>query len=281
MGAFDRELEFALDIARLGGRIGLGHFRRAIKTQQKADGTWVSEVDWAVEAQIRLRIARTFPEHNVLGEEEGLTRAGGGGALAGAPTWVIDPIDGTNNYIAGIPIWATLVALQVDGQNVVGVAHAPALNETYAAATGAGARVNDDTIHVAEADHLPDATLLFASVESFEAVGLERFFSELVRRSWRSRGFGDFWGHMLVARGAAHIMVEPRLAIWDVAALEPIVREAGGRLSHLDGTPWRDAGSCLTTNEALHDQVVTILRQHAPEWQEGASGCPPGVAPTV
>src|ERR687892_2926766 len=122
-----RELDAALEFARAGGRIALGHFRKQLPREQKADGTWVTEADWAVEAQIRLRIARAFPDHNVLGEEEGLTAAGGGPAVDGAPRWVVDPIDGTNNFMGGIPIWATLVALSVNGEPVLGVAHAPAL----------------------------------------------------------------------------------------------------------------------------------------------------------
>src|ERR671914_920475 len=157
------ELEFALDVARLGGRIALEHYRRDKQRRRKSDGTWVTEGDWAAEAQIRLRIARTWPGHNILGEEEGLTAAGGGRPLDGAPTWVVDPIDGTHNYMAGIPVWATLVGLEVEGRAVVGVAHAPALDETYDAAAGAGARLNGDAIEVDPVTSLSDATVLYAS----------------------------------------------------------------------------------------------------------------------
>lgn len=258
MPELSSELDFARDIAELGGRIAMGHFQRDPQRKQKPDGTWVTEADWAVEAQIRIRIARTFPEHNVLGEEEGLTAAGGGQPKPDAPTWVIDPIDGTHNYMLGIPIWATLVALRVDDENVVGVAHAPALGETYDAARGLGARCNGDPIHVDSTDELSNAHVLFGAENGFISAGLGDFFNELVGSSWRARGFGDFWGHVLVARGAAHVMVEPELSMWDVAALEPIITEAGGRLTHLDGNPWRDKGSCLTTNGALHEEVVRL-----------------------
>ncbi|MDQ3953326.1 MAG: histidinol phosphatase [Actinomycetota bacterium] len=237
--------------------MALGHFRKQLQREQKPDGTWVTEADWAVEAQIRLRIARAFPDHNVLGEEEGLTAAGGGPPVDGAPTWIVDPIDGTNNYMAGIPIWATLVALAVDDEPVVGVAHAPALGETYDAATGAGARCNGERISVDALATLDRATVLFSSVESWRTAGL----GALTARAWRSRGFGDFWGHVLVARGAAHVMVEPDLSVWDVAALQPIVAEAGGKLTDLDGNPWRERGPCVTTNGALHDEVLALLRQ--------------------
>ncbi|MDQ3877923.1 MAG: hypothetical protein M3290_06200, partial [Actinomycetota bacterium] len=108
-------LDAAIELARLGGRVAMGHFGKGPDARTKADGTWVTEADWAAEAQIRLRIARTFPDHNVLGEEEGLTAAGGGSPVEGAPCWIVDPIDGTNNFMAGIPIWATLVALRMEG----------------------------------------------------------------------------------------------------------------------------------------------------------------------
>lgn len=254
-------LEFAREIAELGGRVAMGHYRKSPRAEQKSDGTWVTEADWAVEAQIRLRIARAFPEHNVLGEEEGLTAAGGGAPAPDAPTWVIDPIDGTNNYMAGIPIWATLVGLRIGDESVVGVCHAPALGETYDGGIGLGARMNDEPIRVVPVVALEEATLLFASGREFERAGMSDLFHTLVERAWRSRGFGDFWGHMLVARGAAHVMVEPVLNIWDVVAMEPIVSEAGGRLTHLDGTRWRETGSCLTTCGTLHDEVVRLARE--------------------
>lgn len=256
-------LGFAREIAELGGRIAMGHFGRSPERKRKTDGTWVTEADWAVEAQIRIRIARAYPEHNILGEEEGLTAAGGGAPVPGAPTWVVDPIDGTHNYMLGIPIWATLVALQIDGQSVVGVAHAPALDESYDGAIGLGARFNGDAIEVDPIEKLGDAHVLFGAEKGFVALGLGDFFDDLVGSCWRARGFGDFWGHMLVARGAAHVMVEPELSMWDVAALEPIITEAGGRLTHLDGTPWREKGSCLTTCGTLHGDVVAMATRHS------------------
>lgn len=252
------ELSFARELAELGGRIAMGRFGRGPDRRRKPDGTWVTEADWAVEAQLRLRIARSHPEHNILGEEEGLTAAGGGPPVPGAPTWVLDPIDGTHNYMLGIPIWATLVSLRVNDDNLVGVAHAPALGETYDGARGLGARCNDQAIRVDPIEDLSDAHVLFGAEKGFRGVGLGELFDDLVSSCWRARGFGDFWGHMLVARGAAHVMVEPELSLWDVAALEPIVSEAGGRLTHLDGSPWRDKGSCLTTSGPLHDHVVSM-----------------------
>ncbi len=263
---YSTELSFALDTAVAGGRIAMEHFHRDVATKRKTDGTWVTEADWAVEAQMRLRIARTFPDHNVLGEEEGLTKAGGGAPLEGAPTWVVDPIDGTNNYIAGIPIWATLVGLRVGGESVLGVCHAPALAETYDGATGLGARMNGEAIRVDPVGDLKRATVLFPGPESFNEAGLGGFFEELAARCWRSRGFGDFWGHMLVARGAAHVMVEPVLKVWDFVALEAIVAEAGGRITRLNGDAVADDRSCLTTCGSLHDEVVALAKATVPDW---------------
>ena len=262
MTDYAAELSFAMEVALAGGRLALGHFGHDPQRQQKSDGTWVTEADWAVEAQIRIRIARSFPDHNILGEEEGLTAAGGGAPNPGAPTWIVDPIDGTHNYMMGIPIWATLVALQVDGRNVVGVAHAPALNETYDGALGHGARMNGSAICVSPLSDLSEASFLHAGTSCFQETGSSDLLDELASKVWRDRGIGDFWGHMLVARGAAHIMAEPELSVWDVAALEPIISEAGGRITHLDGTPWKEPGSALTTcGGALHDTVVALAGQ--------------------
>lgn len=245
------------------------HYESSPRAERKNDGTWVTEADWAVEAQIRLHIARSWPGYNVLGEEEGLTAAGGGAPQPGAPTWVIDPIDGTHSFMSEIPVWATLVALRIDDVNVLGVAHAPALGETYDAALGAGARMNGKPIHVDPIEELGAAQVASAGAEAFARAGLGSFYLELVGRAWRSRGFGDFWGHMLVARGAAHVMVETELHLWDVAALEPIVTEAGGKVTQLDGSPLRARGSCLTTCGTLHDEVAGLVRSHRPP-QAGA-----------
>ena len=260
------ELGFARELALVGGRIALDHQQRRLHRQRKDDGTWVTEADWKVEAQLRLRIARTFPDHNVLGEEEGLTAAGGGEAVPGAPTWVLDPIDGTNNFMARIPIWGTLVGLRIQDRAVVGVCSLPALNETYDAATGMGARLNGRAVEVDAASDLGEATVAYAGAKWFHEAGLAGFFDEVVSRSWRSRGFGDCWGHMLVARGAVQVMIEPGLRVWDYCALEPIVTEAGGRMTRLDGGELQDGGSVLTTNGALHDELVRLAKATTPKW---------------
>jgi len=256
MSQYSEELSFARAIAVAGGDIAMSFFRKEIASRQKTDGTWVTEADRAVEAAIRERIAAAWPDHNVLGEEEGLTDADGGRARPGSPTWIVDPIDGTHNFMAGIPIWGVLVALRIDDRSVAGVCHAPALGETYEAAVGGPALRNGEVMTVDPLDRLEEATVVSSGFKSFVESGLQDFYLRLADRCWRTRGFGDFWGHMLVAQGAAHVMVEPSLSTWDYAAVEVIVDAAGGRMTQLDGSPLVDGGSCLTTNGVLHSEVT-------------------------
>lgn len=261
MDDLSRILGVALEIAEAGARIAHGHFGKSPRRERKRDGSWVTEADWAAEAQIRLRLARAFPDHNILGEEEGLSAAGGGPPKAGAPTWVVDPIDGTNNFMLGVPIWATLLGLRVDGRSVLGAVVAPALGETYSGAIDLGARLNGSEIHADDETDLSEAVFTYSSIQAFRESGLGDLFDAISAGVWRSRGFGDFWGHMLVARGAAHVMLEPTLSLWDVAALEPIVSEAGGQLTDLQGKPWSDGAPCLTTNGVLHEQILRLSEQ--------------------
>jgi histidinol-phosphatase len=258
MSDYATELEFALEVARIGGDIAIEHYRRDPQRSRKEDGTWVTEADLATETALRSHIASAWPDHNILGEEEGMTSAGGGEPLPGAPTWIVDPIDGTHNFMNEIPVWATLVALRIEDRSVVGVAHAPALGETYDAAVEQGARFNGHRIEVDAADALDEATVFFGGEGSFSIHDLEAVRDELARAAWRVRGFGDFWGHVLVARGAGHAMLEPSVSLWDVAALEVILQEAGGRLTHLDGSQFRGKGTCLSSNGVLHDTIVAM-----------------------
>jgi histidinol-phosphatase len=252
------DLALARELALLGGAIALERYQRHPPATRKGDGSWVTEADVAAEQAIRARLAEVRPGHNVLGEEHGLQAAGGGGAVAGRPTWVVDPIDGTHSYMIGIPLWATLVGLVVDGETVVGVCHAPGLGETYEAAAGGGARMNGEPIAV-RATALDEAMVVSGGLRGMQEHGLEAFYREFAAAAWRVRGLGDFWGHMLVARGAAQVMVDPTVRTWDTAALEVIVREAGGTITQLDGSPVADDRSCLTTcGEPLHGLVVAM-----------------------
>jgi len=252
------ELAFAQAAARAAGALALERFRGSVGARRKADGTWVTEADEAVERSLRAAIAERFPGHNVHGEEEGLLGADGGPAVADAPTWILDPIDGTHNYVDGVPIWATLVALAVDGEPVLGVVEAPALGETYAAARGLGARLNGEPIRARPAPSLEDALVLLGAFADFLPEH-EELLLRLVRGAGRDRGLGDFWGHMLVARGSADAMVDAApLALWDVAALRPILAEAGALLTAMDGSPWVPGGPALCAAEPLHREIAAL-----------------------
>ena len=240
----------------MADEISLRYFSRSPAVFTKQDGTLVTQADREIETVLRERIEERFPGHVVLGEEQGLS---GGGVGSGSPRWVVDPIDGTNNFAWGIPIFATLIALQVGGETEVGVVSAPALGERYDAAVGLGARMNGSPITVSEVTTLAQSRVGFASWAGWEEAGLDRQWASILTRCRRSRGFGDFWGHMLVARGAAEVMAEPDLQPWDVAALSVIVAEAGGRLTDFSGAPFRGRGSCLTTNGLVHDEILTEL----------------------
>jgi histidinol-phosphatase len=224
-----------------------------LHVETKPDLTPVSEADRAVEEAVRGRLAVDRPQDGVLGEETGETGAGA------SRRWIIDPIDGTKSYVRGVPVWATLLALEVEGEVVVGVVSAPALGRRWWAARGTGAFADGDRIHVSEVDAIEDAHVCAPNEREFETRGLGAGWRAIAARCWRPVGFADFWGHMLVAEGAADAMIEPVLALWDVAALRPIVEEAGGRLSDLTGTGWADEAPCVTTNGRLHDAVITAL----------------------
>lgn len=255
------ELSLALELADIGDEIAMKYFSRNPETSVKQDGTLVTVADREIEAAIRSRIREEFPRHAILGEESGLQGEPGG------PIWVIDPIDGTNNYAAGIPIFGTLIGLRVDGRTEVGVASAPALGERYWAATGSGATMNGNPIAVSAVGSMSDAVVCTGSYKRMARYGYRDRLDELLAGCRRDRGFGDFWGYMLVARGAAEVMVEPNLKAWDVIALEVIVREAGGRTSGFGGDPYPESritsqdgdGSFLCTNGLLHNEMVRRL----------------------
>jgi histidinol-phosphatase len=247
----DADLAFALELADLADSISLSRFRSAdLRVETKPDLSPVSDADRAVEEALRAAIATGRPGEAVLGEELG------GGTAGKAPLWVIDPIDGTRNYVRGIPIWATLVALERDGDLVASVASAPALGHRWWACRGGGAYADGSAIRVSGIRRLEDATFCYTSARSFARAGLGERFLELAARCWVERGFGDFWMHMLVAEGAADVAVDTSLERWDVAAVQLIVEEAGGRFSALDGSIHEPRAPALSTNGALHDAVV-------------------------
>ncbi len=256
------ELTFALELAGAADEIAMKYFDRDPETSVKKDGSLVTVADRQIEALIRRRIREQFPSHAILGEETGLE------GDAGAPIWIVDPIDGTNNYASGIPIFGTLIALRVNGRTEVGVASAPALGELYDAATGDGARMNGKPIQVSKVDAMAGAVVCIGSYRRMRKRGYQEQLERIFDDCRRDRGFGDFWGYMLVAKGAADVMLEPNLNMWDIAPLEVIVSEAGGRASTFAGEPYPESritdyksgdGSFMASNGLLHEDLVARL----------------------
>jgi histidinol-phosphatase len=245
------ELDFANDLADRAATIAMDVFSGDVRVRIKDDDTPVTQADTAIEAMVRERVAEVFPADRVLGEEQG------GDADAPGRVWIVDPIDATKNFARAIPVFATLIALQVDGSLDLGVVSAPALGERYEAVRGAGARMNGLPIRVSETTSVAEAQVTFSSLPALlaERPGMRGILDEAAR----TRGFGDFWIHVLVARGASEVAVEPELRLWDYAALKVVVEEAGGRMTTIDGGPVTDGGSVLTTNGPLHDEVVRRL----------------------
>lgn len=228
----------------------------------KPDRTHVTDADKSVEEAIVNRLADARPGDAILGEEFGEH----GGA---SRQWIIDPIDGTANFMRGVPVWATLISLVVDGDPVVGVVSAPALGRRWWAAAGYGAYVDADLstestseerrIQVSEVADIADSSFSYNSFSGWDEIGRSRQLVEVIREVWRDRAYGDFWPYMLVAEGSLDACGEPDLKPWDIAALVPIVREAGGTFTSIDGGTGVDTGSALATNGLLHDAYLQAL----------------------
>jgi len=256
--SLDQELALALELADEADAMTLARFRaRDLVVETKPDLTPVSEVDLAVEDALRRRLGQARPGDAVLGEEGGDQPGAGSGA---GRQWILDPVDGTKNYVRGVPVWATLIALKQQSETVVGVVSAPALGRRWWAARGGGAIADGSPICVSAVGSLADAMLSYDSLSGWESHGLGEAFTSLARRCWRTRAFGDFWSHMLVAEGAVDLAAEPEVSLWDLAPLKIIVEEAGGRFTDLAGTPTDDGGSAVSSNGRLHDEVLAALR---------------------
>ena len=253
------DLNLAIELADIADAISLARYQALdLVIETKPDLTPVTDADKAVESAIRSELARRRPRDLIVGEEFGRPNLDGDNYY-----WVIDPIDGTKNYLRGVPAWATLIGLVNPANEVVaGVVSAPALGRRWQAALGSGAFVkfNNESkkISVSKVAKLSDASLAYSDLVGWG--DKRQAFIDLQERVWRTRGHGDFWAHMLVAEGAVDISVEPALALWDMAALDIIVREAGGRFTNLDGKDGSHGGNALSTNGALHDYVIQSLR---------------------
>jgi histidinol-phosphatase len=254
------DLALALALADAADALTLPRFRAAdLRVDRKPDRTPVTDADTAAEAALRALIAEHRPGDQVLGEEEG------GELSADGRGWVLDPIDGTKNFSRGMPAWATLIALTVDGEPVVGVASAPALGRRWWAARGRGAWASDGLtadprrISVSAVSDLGDAYLSTTDLRVFGRQGRMDRWLALVDACWETRAFGDFWQHCLVAEGVLDVAVDPVASAWDLAALVPIVAEAGGRMTGLSGAGSFAEGDGIATNGLLHDAGLAVI----------------------
>jgi histidinol-phosphatase len=263
MAGYADDLALAHLLADTADSISTARFRALdLHVESKPDLTPVSDADTAVEKAIRSTLARARPRDGVLGEEYGMSTPASG---SGTRHWVIDPIDGTKNFVRGVPIWATLIALMDGDTPVAGLVSAPALGRRWWGAVGLGAYAGKHQraatrIHVSQVRRVTDASVCYSSLSGWAESGRLEPVVELSLQAWRSRAYGDFYGYMLLAEGALDVMVEPELSLWDVAALIPIVNEAGGTFTDLDGQPGPGGGSAIATNGLLHDDILSRLR---------------------
>jgi len=260
------DLALALSAVANADLVSLPRFRaQDLVITTKPDRTPVTDADQTVEKLIRSTIAAARPDDAILGEEMGSTSATAG-AQAGRQ-WIIDPIDGTAGFLRGLPIWATLIALAIDGEPVVGVVSAPALGQRWYGARGHGAfttktaHPEPHALRVSGVEKLSDATVSYNSLPGWINDGRAEQVTRLATGAWRARAIGDFWSYMLVAEGSLDVAGEPDLQPYDMAALVPIIEEAGGRFSSLDGERGVWNGTALATNGTLHDEVLGITRR--------------------
>lgn len=262
MPDFNDDLRLAHILADAADATTMERFKALdLKVETKPDMTPVSEADKAAEELIRSQLGRARPRDAVLGEEYG---SHGNGPRR----WIVDPIDGTKNYVRGVPVWATLIALMVRGENgdegVVGVVSAPALGRRWWASKGGGAYTGRSLssatrLHVSKINKLEDASFAYSSLSGWEEQGRLDGFLHLSRNCWRTRGYGDFWPYMMVAEGSVDICAEPELSLWDMAAPAVIVQEAGGRYTSLDGVPGPYGGNAAASNGHLHEELLGYL----------------------
>jgi len=262
------DLRLAHVLADDADSLTMDRFRSVdLHVSTKPDATLVSDADHSVEQALRRTLGRARPRDAVLGEENGATGWG-------PRRWVIDPIDGTHSYLRGVPVWATLVALMDGDDVIVGCVSAPALGRRWWASAGDGAwtgksLLNARPCRVSDVSEVADASFSYSSLDSWEEIGRLEAVTALIRRCWRSRAYGDFWSHVLVAEGAVDIAAEPALALHDMAALSVVVTEAGGQFSGLDGRPGPLGRNALSTNGRLHDAAMAFVGHFPDDDGEG------------
>jgi histidinol-phosphatase len=257
--AIRADLALALDLAARADAVTMDRFGALdLRIETKPDLTPVTDADRSTEIELRDALAQLRPDDEIFGEEFG------GTASFEGRQWVLDPIDGTKNFVRNVPAWATLIALYDQDEPLAGVVSAPALGRRWWAARGAGAwaKTFDQAprpIHVSKVARLSDASLSYASLSGWFERDLGEAFIALTQQAWRTRAYGDFWSYMLLAEGAVDLAAEPELAVWDMAALVPIVVEAGGRFTGLDGVPGPFQGNAAASNGQLHDELLAAL----------------------
>jgi histidinol-phosphatase len=245
--------ELAIDAAREAGRIALRYFDTGATIDWKHDQTPVTAADREAEAFLHTKLLATFPNDGFLGEEHG-EKPGDSGFR-----WIIDPVDATRNFIHNIPLWATLVGLEYRGEMIAGIVEAPAIAQTWRALRGDGSWHGDRSVRVSQVGALGEAMMFYTSVSWFSKARQERAFLELVRRTQTQRGFGDWYGHVLVAQGSGEIMLDHGLKVWDLAAILPIVEEAGGKFTDWNGKRTIENPHVVVSNGKLHQAVLDSL----------------------
>jgi histidinol-phosphatase len=245
--------EVAVEAARKAGRLALGYYEGQLVVQWKEDHSPVTAADREAEALLRATLLGKFPQDGFLGEESGDAPGSSG------YRWIIDPIDGTRSFVRGVPLWGTLVGLEYRGEQIAGVADAPALGHTYRALRGDGAYRNDRRIRVSDVADLAEAHLFYSSVSWFVKAGRQDTFLNLAARTERQRGYGDFYGFVLVAQGSGDVMLEYGCHAWDLSAVTAIVEEAGGRLTDWRGRQDISEPDVVASNGRLHQQILQLL----------------------
>ena len=250
-----RLLDFAVQLAREAGDITYRHFKGSFVAERKVDNSFVTIADREAERNMRANIERTFPDDSILGEEEGEK-------IGTSPRrWIIDPVDGTYSFVHGVPLYAVLIGLEIDGNSVLGAVNLPALNELVYAARGLGCFWNGERARVSATQSLSEALLLATDFGTCEEYGFGRAAETLQRQMNARRTWGDAYGHVLVATGRADIMLDPVMNVWDCAALLPVLEEAGGTFTDWQGESTIHGGNAISTNGVLFDGVMDTIRK--------------------
>lgn len=245
--------EAGLEAAQKAGKVALGYYETALDVEWKHDESPVTLADRETEQSLRTTLGKLFPTDGFLGEEYG-DEPGTSGFR-----WIIDPIDGTRNFVKGIPLWATLLGLEYKGEMLAGVAVIPPMNQTFHALRGSGCFRDQTKIHVSDIGQFAKSQVFYSSISWFTRAGREKEFLKLASMTERQRGFGDFYGFVLVAQGAGEIMIEHGVHAWDVAAILPIIEEAGGKYSDWQGNRTIHSPDVLVTNGILHEECLKII----------------------